>query len=109
AEAARAKAGPRPSLASALPPRIRVLLGVGVADRVCYGLAAVYFATFLQAIYHLSLAEVAIPLAVFALGNILGTILGGQLADRLRDRLGIVAVAMGLSGVVSLGLFMWHP
>lgn len=101
--------GKRMGLAAALSPRIRVLLGVGVADRVCYGLAAVYFATFLQAIYHLSLAEVAIPLAVFALGNILGTILGGQLADRLGDRLAIVAVAMGLSGVVSLGLFMWHP
>ncbi|MBV8393415.1 MAG: MFS transporter [Alphaproteobacteria bacterium] len=104
-----AKPGKRPSLAAALSPRIRVLLGVGVADRVCYGLAAVYFATFLQAIYRLTLAEIAIPLAVFALGNILGTILGGQLADRMRDRPAIVAVAMGLSGAVSLGLFMWHP
>ena len=28
----------------------------------------------------------SLPLAIFALGNILGTILGGQLADRMADR-----------------------
>ena len=99
----------RPTLRAALSPRILVLLGTGVAERVCYGLAAVYLATFLQAIYHLSLAAIAVPLAIFAFGNIVGTILGGQLADRLRDRLAIVAMAMSLSGLVALGLFMWHP
>ena len=78
------------------------LLGTGIAERICYGLAAVYFATFLQATYHLSLVEIAIPLAVFALGNVAGTILGGQLADRLRDRLLTFAVAMALSGVAAL-------
>ena len=99
----------RPALRSALSPRVLALLGTGIAERICYGLAAVYFATFLQAIYRLSLAETAIPLAVFALGNVLGTILGGQLADRLRDRLRTFAVTMALSGFAALGLFMWHP
>jgi DHA1 family inner membrane transport protein len=99
----------RPALRSALSPRVLALLGTGVAERICYGLAAVYFATFLQAIYRLSLAETAIPLAVFALGNVLGTILGGQLADRLRDRLRTFAITMALSGLAALGLFMWHP
>jgi len=99
----------RPALRSALSPRVLALLGTGIAERICYGLAAVYFATFLQAIYRLSLAETAIPLAVFALGNVLGTILGGQLADRLRDRLRTFAVTMALSGLAALGLFMWHP
>ena len=75
------------------------LLATGIAERICYGLAAVYFATFLQATYHLSLVELALPLAVFAIGNVVGTILGGQLADRLRDRLMTFAVAMALSGV----------
>jgi MFS transporter, DHA1 family, inner membrane transport protein len=107
--AATASAARRPTLRATLSPRILVLLGTGVAERVCYGLAAVYFATFLQAIYHLSLAAIAVPLAIFAFGNIVGTILGGQLADRLRDRLAIVATAMSLSGLVALGLFMWHP
>ena len=103
------RGGVRPSLRTALSPKVLGLLGTGIAERICYGLAAVYFATFLQATYHLSLVETAIPLAVFALGNVAGTILGGQLADRLRDRLLTFAVAMALSGVAALALFMWHP
>ena len=99
----------RPSLKSALSPRVLGLLGTGVAERICYGLAAVYFATFMQVTYHMSLLELALPLAVFALGNVAGTVLGGQLADRLRDRLLTFAVAMALSGVAALALFMWHP
>lgn len=99
----------RPSLRSALSPRVLGLLGTGVAERICYGLAAVYFATFMQVTYRMSLLELAIPLAVFALGNVAGTVLGGQLADRLRDRLLTFAVAMALSGIAALALFMWHP
>lgn len=99
----------RPTLRSALSPRVLALLGTGVLERICYGLAAVYFATFLQSTYHLSLAATAIPLAVFALGNVLGTILGGQLADRRRDRLLTLAVMLALSGLAALALFVWHP
>lgn len=100
--------GSRPSLRSALSRRVLGLLGTGVAERICYGLAVVYFATFMQVTYDMSLIELAIPLAVFALGNIAGTILGGQLADRLRDRLLTFAVAMALSAVAALVLFTWH-
>ena len=57
----------------------------------------------------MTLIELAVPLAVFALGNIAGTVLGGQLADRVRDRLLTFAVAMALSGVAALVLFTWHP
>ncbi|MDI1284070.1 MAG: MFS transporter [Reyranella sp.] len=99
----------RPSFRAALSPRVLGLLSSGIAERICYGLAAVYFATFLQATYHLSLIEVALPLAVFAIGNVAGTILGGQLADRLRDRLMVFAVAMALSSVAALVLFLWYP
>ena len=99
----------RPSFRAALSPRVLGLLSSGIAERICYGLAAVYFATFLQATYHLSLIEVALPLAVFAIGNVAGTILGGQLADRLRDRLMVFAVAMALSAAAALVLFLWHP
>ena len=101
--------GPRPSLRTTLSPRVLGLLGTGVAERICYGLAVVYFATFMQVTYGMSLIELAVPLAVFALGNIVGTVLGGQLADRLRDRLLTFAVAMALSGVAALLLFTWHP
>jgi DHA1 family inner membrane transport protein len=99
----------RPSMRSALSPRVLALLSTGVAERICYGLAVVYFATFMQVTYHMSLIELAVPLAVFALGNIAGTVLGGQLADRLRDRLLTFAVAMALSAVAALVLFTWHP
>lgn len=99
----------RPSMRAALSPRVLGLLGTGVAERICYGLAAVYFATFMQMTYDMPLIELAIPLAIFALGNVAGTILGGQLADRLRDRLLTFAVAMALSGIAALALFMWHP
>ena len=56
-----------------------------------------YFAAFLQATYGLSLVELAIPLAIFAIGSVAGTVLGGQIADRFRDRLMTFAVAMALS------------
>lgn len=84
------------------------LLGMGVLERICYGLTVVYFATFLQSTYDLRLDAVAIPLAVFASGNILGTILGGQMADRMANRLGIFAVAMAASAVAALALFGWR-
>jgi DHA1 family inner membrane transport protein len=99
----------RPSLKAALSRRVLGLLGTGIAERICYGLAAIYFAAFLQATYHLSLIEIAIPLAVFAVGNVAGTLLGGQIADRLRDRLMTFAIAMALSAGAALALFLWHP
>ncbi len=99
----------RPGWRAALSPRVVRLLAMGVAERVCYGLAVVYFATFLQQTYGLSPAGVALPLALFALGGILGTILGGQLADRLPSRVGTFAAAMLGSGLVALVLFTWTP
>jgi DHA1 family inner membrane transport protein len=99
----------QPSLRSALSPRVLGLLGIGITERICYGLATIYFATFLQAIYDLSLAATALPLFIFALGNVAGTVLGGQVADRMRDRMMTFAFAMALSGLSALGLFMWHP
>jgi MFS transporter, DHA1 family, inner membrane transport protein len=97
-----------PSLRAALSGPVVRLLSMGIAERVCYGLVAVYYATFLQSTFGLSLDEVALPLAVFAMGNILGTLLGGQLADRLHNRLGIFAVAMLASAVAALALFGWR-
>jgi DHA1 family inner membrane transport protein len=103
----RAKGSSRPSYRAALSGRVMRLLAMGVAERICYGLTAVYFATFLQATYSLSLAGVVIPLAVFAIGSILGTVLGGQLADKLPHRLLTFAGAMFVSAVVALPLFGW--
>jgi DHA1 family inner membrane transport protein len=94
-----------PSTRAALSWPVIRLLAMGVTERICYGLTIVYFATFLQTTYNVSLDEVALPLAIFASGNILGTILGGQLADKLSNRLMIFAVAMVTSGIASLALF----
>lgn len=97
-----------PSLGAALSRPVLRLLCMGIAERVCYGLVAIYYATFLQTTYGLSLRQVAVPLSIFAAGNILGTVLGGQLADRLRDRLGVFALAMLGSSVSALILFQWQ-
>ena len=50
----------------------------------------------------------ALPLAGFAMGNILGTLLGGQLADRLPNRRAIFAAAMLASAVAAIALFGWQ-
>jgi predicted MFS family arabinose efflux permease len=97
-----------PSMRTALSRPVLRLLSMGIAERVCYGLVAVYYATFLQSTFALSLDAVALPLAVFALGNILGTLLGGQLADRLPNRLAIFAAAMLASAIAALALFGWR-
>ncbi len=97
-----------PSMRAALTRPVLQLLGMGIAERVCYGLVAVYYATFLQSTYGLRLNAVALPLAVFAMGNILGTLLGGQLADRLPNRRAIFAAAMLASAVAAIALFGWQ-
>ena len=99
----------RTAFRGALSPRILALLGANIAERICYGLAAVYYAAFLQTTYDLALAELALPLALFAAGNIAGTTLGGQLADRRGDRLGTFALAMAAASAAALALFLWHP
>ncbi len=99
----------RGSQASALTGPVVRLLSMGTAERICFGLASVYFATFLQVTYDLTPAGVALPLALFALGNIFGTIAGGQLADRLPNRLHVFAGAMLASAVAALALFLWTP
>jgi MFS transporter, DHA1 family, inner membrane transport protein len=97
-----------PSMRTALSPQVLRLLGMGVCERICYGLIAVYYATFLQSTYALSLDMVALPLAVFAFGNIVGTVLGGQLADRLPDRFAIFGAALLVSGIAAIALFGWR-
>jgi len=97
-----------PSMRGALSPQVMRLLAMGITERVCYGLIAVYYATFLQMTFALALEAVALPLAVFALGNIVGTVLGGQLADRWPNRLRTFALAMISSGIAALALFGWH-
>ncbi|WP_203076232.1 MFS transporter [Falsiroseomonas ponticola] len=92
---------------AALSGPVLRLLAMGVAERSCYGLAVIFFATFLQATYRVPLAALAVPLAIFALGTILGTIAGGQLADRLPDRRVTFAGAMLAAAAIAVPLFLW--
>ena len=109
-DSARPKGSAGVSWREALQPRVIHLLVMGVTERICYGLIAVYFATFLQTRYALSVRDVAVPLVVFAAGNICGTVLGGQLADRLAPwRMVTFAGAMLASGLAALVLFSWTP
>ena len=105
----RGGTGSGASYRAALSGRVLRLLLMGMAERICYALTAVYFATFLQVTYDLSLGAVAIPLALFAAGNILGTLVGGQLADRLPNRLFTFAGAMLGSAGMALPLFGFTP
>ena len=98
-----------PSLRAALSAPVIRLLGSVLTERVCFGLSTVYYATFLQMTHALSLQAVALPLAVYAFGNILGTLLGGRLSDRFRNRRRTFAFAMFASGAVAVVLFAWHP
>lgn len=107
AGSARPATGQGSGYRAALSGPVLRLLAMGVAERTCYGVTVVFFATFLQATYDLSLAAVAVPLALFAAGNILGTLIGGQLADRLANRLHVFAGAMFGSAALSLALFGW--
>jgi predicted MFS family arabinose efflux permease len=96
------------SMRAALSRPVLQLLSMGVLERICYGLVAVYYATFLQSTYGLGVHAVALPLAIFAAGNIIGTILGGQLADRIPNRLALFATGMFASAVIALALFGWQ-
>ncbi|WP_237217370.1 MFS transporter, partial [Falsiroseomonas oryziterrae] len=93
---------------AALSFRVLSLLVMAVTERSCYALAATFFATYLMSAYDLPVSAIALPLAIFAGGNILGTLLGGQLADRLPNRLLTFAGAMVCAAVVALPLFLWQ-
>lgn len=85
------------------------LLAISIAERVCYGLVVVYFATFLLEQYQVGLEAVALPLALVAVGNVVGTAAGGQLADKVRDRLLLFGLCMALTAGAGLALFLWRP
>jgi DHA1 family inner membrane transport protein len=85
------------------------LLAMSIAERICYGLVVVYFATFLLEQYKVGLQAVALPLALMAVGNVVGTAAGGQIADRTRDRLTPFALCMLGTAAAGIVLFAWRP
>lgn len=100
---------PPPLLRTAFTGPVMRLLGSVIAERVCFALAGVYYATFLLQSYALPLMALALPMAVFAMGNILGTLAGAQVGDRVRNRRLTFALALLAAGAVALPLFGWRP
>jgi DHA1 family inner membrane transport protein len=100
---------PRTSVRKAMTgPVIRLFLAL-IAERVAFGLAAFYYASYLRGAYNLPVDAVALPLAGFATGNIAGTFVGGQIADRLPYRRINFAVSLTLAGCVAIPWFIWQP
>lgn len=86
-------------------PIIRLFMAL-VAERLCFGLATFYYASYLRTVYNLPINAVAAPLALFALGNIIGTFVGGQVADRFTYRRISFAVALTCAGLVAIPWFV---
>lgn len=89
-------------------PIIRLFVAL-IAERVAFGLAAFYYASYLRTAYQLPVEAVALPLAFFALGNVAGTFAGGQVADRLPYRRLSFAVSLTIAGGVAIPWFWWQP
>src|SRR5206468_2183701 len=98
-----------PSLRQLLDRRVLMLLGAGAMERACFVAIAVYLATYLVASYHISLTELAIALALIALGNLGGNVLGGQVADRIRARPLAFAASSLATAALALPLMRWQP
>lgn len=100
---------PRTTLRKAMTgPIVRLFLAL-IAERVAFGLAAFYYASYLRTAYNMPIEAVALPLAGFAIGNVVGTFVGGQIADRLPFRRINFAVALVFAGIVAIPWFLWQP
>ena len=101
--------GPRTTLREALTgPIVRLFVAL-IVERVSFGLAAFYYASYLRTAYDLTIDAVALPLVGFALGNIIGTVAGGQVADRFAYCRISFAATLATAGCVALPWFLWQP
>lgn len=90
-----------------LQPHLLLLLGAGATERLCFAATTVYLATFLQTSYGVSLTQLAVCLALVAVGNVIGSVVGGRIADRVRNRAGTFTVASLITGALALPLLAW--
>lgn len=102
-----APAGPaRGGIRAALGARVVALLGASITERICFGMLATYFATYLQLAHRLTLAELPVPLMLVAACNFLGNLLGGRITDRATDRAALFALAALSTGAAAVALFV---
>lgn len=104
-----APSGPaRVGLRAALGPHVLALLGASITERICFGMLATYFATYLQLAHHLTLAQLPLPLMLVAGFNFLGNLLGGRITDRVANRSLLYAGAALATGAAAVALFVPH-
>lgn len=108
-KSAVSQATAKPTMKHALSGPVVRLFIAQIAERLCFGLATFYYASYLRTAYRMPIDAVAVPLIGFALGNILGTFAGGQIADRLPFRRISFAVAIAIAGCIAVPWFAWRP
>lgn len=87
--------------------RVLGLLGAGTMERACFASLAVYLATYLITTYGIQHQELAIGLALVALGNLAGNMVGSQLTDRLPARPLLFAASSAATAALALPLLLW--
>jgi MFS transporter, DHA1 family, inner membrane transport protein len=92
-----------------LTPRVVALYGANTMERLCFAAVVVYLASYLIASYGVSLQELALGLALVALGNLVGNVMGGHITDRLPARPLVAAGSLVLTAVLALPLLLWQP
>jgi predicted MFS family arabinose efflux permease len=85
------------------------LMGAGTTERVCFATLAVFLPTFLQRAYGVPLSQLALALALVALGNLVGNIVGGRIADRARARRAVFGISLALTAVLAIPTLLWQP
>jgi predicted MFS family arabinose efflux permease len=101
--------GPRIPILKLLTPRVVALFGANTMERLCFAAVVVYLATYLIASYGVSLQELALGLALVALGNLVGNVIGGHITDRLPARPLVAAVTLAVTAALALPLLLWQP
>jgi predicted MFS family arabinose efflux permease len=77
-----------------------------ILSRVTWGVIITFFPAYLIVTFGLNTLEVALPVAVVAIGATAAPLLGGRIA-RLRTRLRVIAAMLLIATVPGLTLFLW--
>jgi MFS transporter, DHA1 family, inner membrane transport protein len=106
---ARKSSAESPPVLALLNFRAAALLGAGTTERVCYAAVVVFFPTFLLTAYNPSFPQLAVALAVVALGNLAGNLVGSIVSDRVRSRIRSSAIALLATGGLALPALVLQP
>jgi predicted MFS family arabinose efflux permease len=101
--------GEKPPLSALLQPRLIALMAAGTTERMCFAVLALYLPTYLLRAYDVTLAPLALALALVALGTLSGNVIGGRIADRTRSRARLFAVTSVATALLAVPTLTWQP